>query len=230
MSDTSNAPRPYHVVFVIFDEVMQLDFSAPAQFLERLPNAIIHTAVKDMHPIRTECGFHILPSTSFADCPQADLICIPGGLGIRNVIQDREILRFLCDQSAGAQYITSVCTGALALGAAGLLVGKRATTHWAYTSLLQRFGAIAEHSRVVNDGNLFTCAGVTSGIDLALSIIGEIAGRSYAESVQLSLEYDPHPPFSSGHPDQADPALLRALLDGEYGEAIAGLEDIIRSR
>lgn len=228
MDDSKDAnPKPFQIVFLVFDEITQLDFTGPAQVLSRIPGAVIHTAVQDVRPIQTDSGFAILPSTSFADCPQADLLCVPGGFGTKDVIQDEVALQFLRDQAAAAKYITSVCTGSLALGAAGLLNGKRATSHWAYTSLLEKFGATHEKGRVVQDGNLITAGGVTSGIDFALTLVAEIAGQQLAEAVQLSLEYDPHPPFNSGHPDVADPKLLALLDERIYGETVRNLQAII---
>ena len=220
-------PKPFHIVFLLFDGITQLDFTGPAQVLSRIPGAVVHTAAREMKPVQTDGGFAILPSTGFADCPQADLLCVPGGFGTREVIQDKATLQFLRDQAAMAQYVTSVCTGSLALGAAGLLEGKRATSHWAYTSLLQKFGAQYEKARVVRDGNVITAGGVTSGIDFALSLVAEIAGRERAESIQLSLEYDPQPPFKSGHPDIADPKLVALMRDRVYDQAAADMADII---
>ena len=123
----TDSPTSFHIVFLLFDGITQLDFSGPAQVLCRIPSAVVHTAARDIKPIQTDSGFAILPSTNFADCPQADLLCVPGGFGIRDVIQDEATLQFLRDQAAGAKYISSVCTGSLALGAAGLLEDKRAT-------------------------------------------------------------------------------------------------------
>ena len=220
-------PKPFHIVFLLFDGITQLDFTGPAQVLSRIPGAVVHTAAREMKPVQTDSGFAILPSTGFADCPQADLLCVPGGFGTREVIQDKATLQFLRDQAAMAQYVTSVCTGSLALGAAGLLEGKRATSHWAYTSLLQKFGAQYEKARVVRDGHVITAGGVTSGIDFALSLVAEIAGRERAESIQLSLEYDPQPPFKSGHPDIADPKLVALMRDRVYDQAAADMANII---
>lgn len=220
-------PEPFHIVFLLFDEITQLDFTGPAQFLARLPGVVLHSAAKTVQPIQTDSGFAMLPSTDFASCPQADLLCVPGGFGTRDVIQDAETLEFLRKQGAGAKYVTSVCTGALALGAAGLLRGKRATTHWAYTSLLEKFGAEYEKSRVVQDGNVITAGGVTSGIDFALTILAELAGSEFAQMMQLSLEYDPGPPFDSGHPDRADPKLVQLLQDRVYGKVLDNLDQII---
>ncbi len=223
----TDSPKTFHIVFLLFDGITQLDFTGPAQFLARMPGAIVHTAAKQIQPIETDSGFAILPKSDFTDCPQADLLCVPGGFGTKDVISDDETLQFLRDQAAGARYITSVCAGSLALGAAGLLKGKRATSHWAYTALLEKFGATYEKKRVVKDGNVITAGGVTSGIDFALTVIAEIAGQEFAESVQLGLEYDPRPPFNSGHPDFADPKLIAMLQDRVYGKQASDLADII---
>ncbi|MGB5725374.1 MAG: DJ-1/PfpI family protein [Parasphingorhabdus sp.] len=223
----TDSPKPFHIVFLLFDGITQLDFTGPAQFLARMAGAVVHTAAKQIKPIETDSGFAILPSKDFADCPQADLLCVPGGFGTKDVIADDETLQFLRSQAAGAHYITSVCTGSLALGAAGLLDGKRATSHWAYTALLEKFGATYEKARVVKDGNIITAGGVTSGIDFALTVIAEIAGQQFAESVQLGLEYDPRPPFHSGHPDLADLELVTMLRDRIYAKQVADLADII---
>ncbi|MEO0441844.1 MAG: DJ-1/PfpI family protein [Pseudomonadota bacterium] len=228
MTDThENEPAPFHIVFLLFDGITQLDFTGPAQFLARMPGAVVHTAAKAVQPIQTDSGFAMLPSTSLADCPPADLLCVPGGFGTRDVMQDEETLQFLRDQASEAQYITSVCTGSLALGAAGLLEGKRATSHWAYTSLLEKFGATYEPARVVKDGNVITAGGVTSGIDFALTVIAEIAGQQFAEAVQLGLEYDPDPPFNSGNPGVADPKLVQLLNDRNYGDVLKELQKVI---
>ena len=226
----TDCPKPFHIVFLLFDGITQLDFTGPAQFLARMPGAVVHTAAKQVKPIETDSGFAILPNTDFIDCPQADLLCVPGGFGTKDVISDPETLRFLRDQAERARYITSVCTGSLALGAAGLLKNKRATSHWAYTALLEKFGATFDKARVVKDGNVITAGGVTSGIDFALTVIAEIAGREFAESVQLGLEYNPQPPFEGGHPDIADPKLVTLLQDRVYGKQAADLADIIDRR
>ena len=153
-----------NIVFVLFDNVTQLDFSGPVQFLSRLPGAKTHVVSKDGKAISTDCGFAIMPTGSFTDCPQADIICVPGGHGVRQAISDDALVAFVREQAKSAEWITSVCTGSFILGAAGLLRGKRATTHWAYTQLLPLFGATHEEARVVRDGNLVTAGGVTSSI------------------------------------------------------------------
>jgi cyclohexyl-isocyanide hydratase len=144
------------------------------------------------------------------------LICIPGGSeGVAGIINDRDTIAFVREQAGGAKYVTSVCTGAFVLGVAGLLKGRRATTHWAYTDLLPLVGATYEKARVVKDGNVITAGGVTAGIDFGLSVVAEIAGESAARKIQLGMEYDPAPPFDSGHPDKA-PTLKSELLSARY--------------
>jgi cyclohexyl-isocyanide hydratase len=144
------------------------------------------------------------------------LICIPGGSeGVAGIINDRETIEFVREQAGAAKYVTSVCTGAFVLGVAGLLKGRRATTHWAYTGLLPLVGATHEKARVVKDGNVITGGGVTAGIDFGLSVVAEIAGETVARKIQLGIEYDPAPPFDSGHPDKA-PTLKSELLSARY--------------
>jgi cyclohexyl-isocyanide hydratase len=157
------------------------------------------------------------------NCPPLDLICIPGGVtGVVGAIGDRETVEFVRWQAADATYVTSVCTGAFVLGAAGLLRGRRATTHWAYADLLPLYGATYEKARVVRDANLITAGGVTAGIDFGLSVVAEIAGEAVARTIQLGIEYDPAPPFDSGNPDRA-PADIRSALLYRYGKARSDL-------
>jgi cyclohexyl-isocyanide hydratase len=156
----------------------------------------------------------LVPTTTFGDCPQLNLICVPGGAGVVRAMTDKATVEFVKRQAEAASYITSVCTGAFVLGAAGLLNGRRATTHWAYTDLLPAVGATFEKARVVWDGNVVTAGGVTSGIDFALQIVARIAGEDVAQAIQLSIEYDPSPPFASGHPDRAPDAVRRQVGAG----------------
>jgi cyclohexyl-isocyanide hydratase len=193
--------------FVIFPRLTQLDFTGPLQVLHRLPGARTEIVAKTRTPVASDC-VAIVPTTTFEDCPPLDVICIPGGDGVRDAIEDDATIAFVRDHGARARYVTSVCTGAFVLGAAGLLRRKRATTHWAYHHLLPRVGAIPVHERVVRDGSTFTGGGVTAGIDFAFTLMAEIAGASVAQAVQLSLEYDPHPPFAAGTPALA-PAAVR---------------------
>jgi cyclohexyl-isocyanide hydratase len=223
-------PENFNIVFVLFDNVTQLDFTGPIQFLSRLPGETVHVAAKSMTPIKTDCGFAIMPTVDFANCPQADIICVPGGHGVRDAIGDDEIVAFVRRQSEKAAWITSVCTGSFILGAAGLLNGKQATTHWGYTHLLEKFGATYQHARMVRDGNLITAGGVTSGIDFSLELIGIIAGLDVAQSIQLAMEYDPAPPFSGGTPETSPAAILDAIRANVYDEAAARMATAIDAR
>ena len=218
-----------NIVFVLFDNVTQLDFAGPVQFLSRMPGAKISVASKDGKAVTTDCGFSILPTTNFTDCPQADVICVPGGHGVREAIGDTKIVEFVGNQAASAQWITSVCTGAFILGAAGLLRRKNATCHWAYTHLLPLLGATHQAARVVRDGNLVTAGGVTSGIDFALELIAMISGKDVARTIQLALEYDPAPPFTGGTPDTAPAQILSNLRERIYDGAAAQMESAIRA-
>jgi cyclohexyl-isocyanide hydratase len=158
---------------------------------------------KTCDPVPTDAGFSIVPTTSFADCPQLDVICVPGGGGQVELMTDPETLDFLRKQAAGARYVTSVCTGSLVLGAAGLLKGYRSACHWAWLDMLKDFGAIPVAERVVRDRNRISGGGVTAGIDFGLTVAAELAGEEVAKSIQLVLEYDPQPPFDSGSPEKA---------------------------
>lgn len=197
--------------FVLFPNLTQLDFTGPLQVLHRLPGATTHIAAKTCDPVPSDCGLSLVPTTTFAECPPLDLICIPGGFGVDEAIADDETMAFVRKHVADARYVTSVCTGAFILGVAGALQGKRATTHWAYHDLLARVGAIPEKARVVRDGNVFTGGGVTAGIDFALTIAAEIAGADVAQTIQLAIEYDPSPPFESGSPERAPKAILTGM-------------------
>jgi cyclohexyl-isocyanide hydratase len=213
----------FNVGFVIFPDLTQLDFTGPLQVLARLPQATTHIVAKSEAPVPSDCGLSLMPTRTFVDCPPLDLICVPGGVkGVVGAIGDRETVEFVRLQACTAKYVTSVCTGAFILGAAGLLRGRRVTTHWAYTDLLLCFGATYEKARIVEDGNLITAGGVTAGIDFGLSVVAEIAGETVARTIQLGLEYDPAPPFDSGHPDRAPAAVRSALLD-RYEKARSAL-------
>ena len=217
-----------HIVFVLFDNVTQLDFTGPVQFLSRLPGAVVHVVSKDGAAVTTDCGFSILPSAGFADCPQADILCVPGGHGVRDAIADTAIVDFVRQQAKGADYITSVCTGAFILGAAGLLHSKKATCHWAYTQLLPLFGATHAPARVARDGNLITAGGVTSGIDFALELIAAISGEDVARTIQLALEYDPAPPFGGGSLASSSDDTVRNLRARVYDKAAAEMKIAIQ--
>lgn len=200
---------------LVFPEVQQLDLTGPYEVFASLPGATVHLVGKTLAPVRASTGLVLQPTVTMAECPQLDIVCVPGGAGINPLLEDDETLAFLRVQAAGARYVTSVCTGALVLGAAGLLRGKRATTHWASHDLLRPFGAIPVQARVVQDGNTLTGGGVTAGIDFALTVVAEVAGREEAQAIQLSLEYAPAPPFDSGMPERcSDPVLARVRERG----------------
>jgi cyclohexyl-isocyanide hydratase len=203
----------FNVGFVIFPDLTQLDFTGPLQVLARLPDSTTHIVAKSAAPVPSDCGLGLVPTHTFANCPPLDLSCVPGGTtGVVQAIGDRATIDFVRRQARNAKYVTSVCTGAFILGVAGLLKGRRATTHWAYTELLPLVGATHEKARVVKDGNLITAGGVTSGIDFGLSVVAEVAGETAARTIQLGIEYDPAPPFDSGDPDRAAAAIKSTLV------------------
>ena len=205
---------PLRFVCLLFPNVTQLDLTGPVQFFSRLPNATIDLAWHRVEPVKTDSGFSIVSTTTFADAPQADVLMAPGGQGAFELLDDPEAIDFVRRQAAGARFVTSVCTGAFVLGAAGLLQGRRATTHWASHPMLELLGAIPIHERVVQDGNVITGGGVTSGMDFALTVAAEIYGPGTARSVQLSMEYDPQPPFDAGSPSrpEADQAQVESTI------------------
>lgn len=215
-----------NIGFVIFPNLTQLDFTGPLQVLSRVPGSAMHIIAKSEAPVPSDCGLSLVPTHTFATSPQLDLICVPGGFGVVEAIRDPQTLDFVRGQAKGAKYVTSVCTGAFVLGAAGLLKGRRATTHWAYTDLLPLVGATYQKARVVRDGNLVTAGGVTSGIDFGLSIAAELAGEHAAQGIQLTIEYDPDPPFDAGHPDRASEP-VKAKLTGRYEKSRAAYRDAI---
>ena len=202
-----------NIGILLYPNVTQLDATGPAQVLSRVPGATLHMIWKTHDPVPTDAGFSIVPTTSFADCPQLDVICVPGGGGQVDVMVDAEALDFLRKQAAKARYVTSVCTGSLVLGAAGLLKGYKSACHWAWREMLGDFGAIPVAERVVRDRNRISGGGVTAGIDFGLTVAAELAGEEVAKSIQLVLEYDPHPPFDSGSPEKAGPERVQRLRE-----------------
>ena len=201
------------VAFLVYPNVTQLDLTGPAQVLSRLGDVTINLVWKSLDPTPTDSGFALLPNATFADCAEADILCVPGGFGCVDVMLDDEALDWLRKIGERAQWVTSVCTGSLILGAAGLLEGYRATSHWAWREHLRLFGAEPAADRVVFDRNRVTGGGVTAGIDFALALMGQIRGEDYARAVQLGLEYDPHPPFDSGTPEKAGDALVAQVRE-----------------
>jgi len=216
------------VAMLLFPQLTQLDLSAPYEVLARLPNAEISLVWKSLEAVTSATGLRLSPNATLAEAAPADVLFIPGGgSGLAALLRDPEVLEFVRRQAATARYVTAVCTGSLLLGAAGLLEGYRATTHWAYHELLTRCGAIPVRERVVIDRNRITAGGVTAGMDFALRLTAELCGEQQARGVQLGLEYDPAPPFDSGSPERATPELVRVVLArmakarGECAEQLA---------
>ena len=197
--------------FLVFPNVQQLDLTGPYDVLASMPDTQARLVWKTLDPVHSSTGLVLKPDTTFDDCPPLDVICVPGGSGVSQLIPDDDTLAFLRRQASTARYVTSVCTGSLVLGAAGLLRGKRATTHWAFHELLEPLGAIAVKARVVRDGNVLTGGGITAGIDFALTLAAELIGDEAAQALQLQLEYAPAPPFDAGDPASAPPAVVERL-------------------
>ena len=199
---------PLQIGLLIFPKVTQLDMTGPLQVFSSLPGAMVHLIWKRIEPVTTDSVLTLMPTVTFAECPQLDVICVPGGAGVNDMVNDEETLAFLRNQEKGAKFITSVCTGSLVLGAAGLLKGYRAATHWSAMEFLSAFDAIPMKTRVCVDRNRVTGGGVTAGIDFALTLVSILVDRKTAETIQLGLEYNPAPPFNAGSPDVAPPDVL----------------------
>jgi cyclohexyl-isocyanide hydratase len=198
---------------IIFEDLDQIDLTGPFEVLARIPNSTFHLGAKTLAPVRDMRGLRLVPDKTFAEMPQLDVLHIPGGPGQQALMDDEETLSFIRAQAAGATYVFSVCTGALICGAAGLLVGRRATTHWASMSVLPYLGAIALADRVVVDGNFIFAGGVTSGIDGALTLAAELRGEKVAQQIQLYMQYQPEPPFDAGTPDRAPRDVLETTRE-----------------
>jgi cyclohexyl-isocyanide hydratase len=215
-----------HIGLLVFPNLQQLDLTGPYDVFASLPDVVVHLIWKNREPVMSSTGLSLMPTTDIACCPALDVICVPGGAGVNALMEDPEILGFIRHQAESAKYVTSVCTGALVLGAAGLLRGRRATTHWASHHLLAALGAIPVHERVVRDGNLMTGGGITAGIDFALTLVAELFGELEAQAIQLQLEYAPEPPFYAGHPSTA-PAEVLALGRQRVAAQVALREQIV---
>ena len=207
------ATSSLEIVFALFPKLTQLDFTGPFEVLRRVPGAKLHVASRAGGSITSDSGLVFANVERLADIPRCDLICVPGGAEVGGALGDAEYLAEVRRLARGARYVTSVCTGSLILAAAGLLEGKRAACHWAWRDLLAQSGAIADPGRVVRDGAVMTGGGVTAGIDFALSVVAEVAGEDVARAIQLSIEYDPRPPFSSGTPEQAPAHVLASVRE-----------------
>jgi len=201
---------PLKIGSLLFENLDQIDLTGPFEVLSRIPNATCRTYAKSMDPVCDVKGLRIMPDATLKEAPQLDILHVPGGRGQEALMEDEEVLGWLVRQAQGAKMVLSVCTGALLLGAAGLIRGKRATTHWASFHLLPWFGAAPVDERVVVEGKWIFAAGVTAGIDGALRLAAEVRGVPAAERIQLDIAYAPEPPFRSGTPQTAPPEIVEA--------------------
>lgn len=197
--------------FFIFPLLDQIDFTGPFEVLSRMPDVTIHIIGKTTEPVRDINGLILTPEITISEAPQLDLLVVPGGLGTQELMEDEEVLSLIRDQFNAGRYVFSVCTGALLCAAAGILINRPATTHWASWWLLKYYGAIPVKDRYVIDGNLITTSGVTAGIDGALMVTALIRGEAVAKEIQLDIEYAPDPPFNSGSPETASPETIQAF-------------------
>lgn len=203
---------PVRFGFLVFPDLQQLDLSGPYEVVSTLDAPVaVHLVGRNLEPVRSVTGLEFRPTDTFEGCPPLDVVCVLGGVGVNRLLSDGATLAFLRRQAAGARFVTAVCTGSLVLGAAGLLRGRRATSHWSARDLLARFGAVPTAGRVVRDGNVVTAGGVTAGIDFGLTIAAELFGVEAAQRCQLQLEYAPAPPFDAGTPETAPAAVVAAL-------------------
>lgn len=227
--DMSSMPAHWmgseEIAFLIYPQFTALDMVGPHHMLTSLMGAKVHLVAKTRDPVQCDTGLSVMPSMTFDECPtDLDIICVPGGSsGTLAAMADEATMLFLKDRGSRAKYVTSVCTGSLLLGAAGLLAGYRATSHWATRGILPSFGASLAGERVVVDRNRITGGGVTAGIDFGLTLVGRLRDRQYAEGVQLMAEYDPKPPYSAGTPESA-PAEVTAMIEGMFIDFVAEAE------
>lgn len=212
---------------VMYPGFTQLDLTGPYEVFSRLPGATVRGLAATLEPVASDSGLRLLPEAPFESAGPLDVLCVPGGPGVNAMLEDERFLGFLARAGAGARWVTSVCSGSLLLGAAGLLRGYRATSHWLSVDLLPLFGAIPVRERVVVDRNRVTGGGVTAGIDFGLAVAAQLAGEDAARRVQLMLEYDPAPPFEAGSPDTAPQAIVAEVR--QQGEAyLAARREIAR--
>src|SRR5436190_3083610 len=215
-------PEQLEMGAVLFPLMDQADFTGPFEVLSQLRNSRFHILAKERKPIRDAKNLILTPEETLSEAPQLDLLLVPGGAGVNALMEDEEVLNFIRQQAIGAKILLTVCTGALVLGAAGLLKGRKATTHWASHHLLKYFGATPQDARVVIDGNLVTTSGVTAGLDGALRVVTLLRGEHVAQQIQLYLQYAPEPPFECGNPQTAPPAVLQAAHEA--------IQDLIKRR
>lgn len=204
--------QPHTTGLLLFPGMTQLDLTGPFEVLARLPGWRTEIVSKTLDPVRTDKRLLITPDRDFAAAPQYDLLAVPGGPGTDDAILDPETVDFVRRQGSGARHVFGICTGSLLLGAAGLLRGRRAGGHWQARDLLAQFGAEVRDERMTLDGNVYTAGGVTSGIDMALRVVADLAGEEVAQQIQLQIEYDPEPPFRAGTPKVALPHIVERAL------------------
>jgi cyclohexyl-isocyanide hydratase len=223
----------HRIALLLFPGITQLDLAGPYEVFSRTPRAAVHLIWKDTQPSRSEWGLELRPDTRFEQCPALDVLCVPGGPGAFELLGDAPVLDAIKAIAQRSRLVTSVCTGAFLLGAAGLLAGKRATSHWASRELLREFGAIPDDGRIVVDGNVMTSGGITAGIDLALLVAARLVGEAQAKEIQLAMEYDPDPPFAAGHPGIAEPGIVasfRARIGARQERRVALVRAAARRR
>lgn len=220
-----------HVGLLLFPDVQQLDIIGPHDMLTGLPDVQTHMVWKTLDPIRTNTGLRMIPDTTFVTCPPLDVLLVPGGAGVNALLTDTEATLFLRATAAKARYVTSVCTGSLVLAAAGLLRGRRATSHWRFRDILAEGGAIPTPGRIVTDKQegaytVISGGGVTAGIDFALTLAAELVGEEAAMRKQLYIEYAPAPPFNAGSPESAPREVLEKVLEATEGSVKARTETV----
>lgn len=209
--------KPLTIGCLIFERQDQIDFTDPFEVLSRIPGSTVHVIAKTKAPVRDVKGLILTPELTIAEAPPLDLLLVSGGLGQQALMEDQEVLSLIRNQADSGRYVFSVCTGALLCGAAGILRGRRATTHWAAWDLLHYYGAIPIKARYVVDGNYISTAGVTAGLDGGLKIASLLRGDAAAQEIQLGIEYAPDPPFHSGTPGTAPPEVIQAFF-ARYGQ------------
>jgi cyclohexyl-isocyanide hydratase len=211
-AEQPTANKPMHCNIVTVPDMVQLDITGPFEVLSRTPGWTVDLVAATMDPVRTDRGLRLLPNATRETARQSDIIVVPGGTGIDTAMLDPAWVAYVKREAVHAQYIFGVCTGSLLLGAAGLLVGRRSGGHWQARDLLTNFGATVSNDRMTVDGNIYTSGGVTSGIDMALRVVADLAGETVARKIQLAMEYDPAPPFKGGTPYTSPPDIVAAVL------------------
>ena len=215
---------------LLFPGLTQLDLTGPFEVFTRISDARTHLIWKSRDVVCSDSGMSILPTMTFGDCPPLDVICVPGGPGLIELLEDDETLDFVRRQAAGAKWVTSVCSGSLLLGVAGLLKGYRSACHWMSRDQLVEVGAIPVNERIVVDRNRMSGGGVTAGIDFALQLAATLRSEREAKMIQLQIEYNPAPPFAGGSPETTDPELVAALLAQSAPMLQARREVILRAK